>query len=179
MHPADLSIWLWTILFRGQRGSIFNVGSDQAVTILELAEQIAAVSPGGIKIQTPKIAEGSYINRYVPNIQRARTELGLELTLINPSHSTNLGMAPWHRNCKLMSPPMATVRSMFGLVRHHYLIAQLLRRDVILRYRGSVLGIAWSFLYPLLLRPQTGSVVPIGRLDAIYVKSVLVPSRRL
>lgn len=35
--------------------------------------------------------------------------------------------------------------------RYHYLIGQLVRRDVILKYRGSFLGIAWSFLYPLLL----------------------------
>jgi lipopolysaccharide transport system permease protein len=35
--------------------------------------------------------------------------------------------------------------------RHHYLIAQLVRRDVLLKYRGSFLGITWSFLYPLLL----------------------------
>lgn len=35
--------------------------------------------------------------------------------------------------------------------RHQYLIAQLVRRDVLLKYRGSFLGITWSFLYPLLL----------------------------
>ena len=31
------------------------------------------------------------------------------------------------------------------------LIAQLIRRDVVGRYRGSVMGIAWSFLNPLLM----------------------------
>lgn len=39
----------------------------------------------------------------------------------------------------------------FGLYRHRYLIGQLVRRDVLLKYRGSFLGIGWSFLYPLLL----------------------------
>jgi lipopolysaccharide transport system permease protein len=38
-----------------------------------------------------------------------------------------------------------------GLFRHHYLISQFVRRDVLLKYRGSFLGIGWSFLYPLLL----------------------------
>jgi lipopolysaccharide transport system permease protein len=38
-----------------------------------------------------------------------------------------------------------------GLFRHHYLISQFVRRDVLLKYRGSYLGIGWSFLYPLLL----------------------------
>lgn len=37
------------------------------------------------------------------------------------------------------------------LWRHRYLIGQLVRRDVLLKYRGSYLGIGWSFLYPLLL----------------------------
>jgi lipopolysaccharide transport system permease protein len=35
--------------------------------------------------------------------------------------------------------------------RHRTLILQMARRDVIGRYRGSVLGLAWSFLTPLLM----------------------------
>lgn len=38
-----------------------------------------------------------------------------------------------------------------NLWRHRYLIGQLVRRDVLLKYRGSFLGIGWSFFYPLLL----------------------------
>jgi lipopolysaccharide transport system permease protein len=38
-----------------------------------------------------------------------------------------------------------------ALSRHRYLIGQLVRRDVVLKYRGSMLGIGWSFLYPILL----------------------------
>ena len=38
-----------------------------------------------------------------------------------------------------------------NLWRHRYLIGQLVRRDVLLKYRGSYLGIGWSFFYPLLL----------------------------
>lgn len=37
------------------------------------------------------------------------------------------------------------------LYRHRYLITQLVRRDVLLKYKGSYLGLGWSFLYPLLL----------------------------
>jgi lipopolysaccharide transport system permease protein len=35
--------------------------------------------------------------------------------------------------------------------RHRYLIFQLARRDVVGRYRGSVLGLAWSLVNPLLM----------------------------
>lgn len=38
-----------------------------------------------------------------------------------------------------------------NLFQHRYLIGQLTRRDVLLKYRGSYLGVGWSFLYPLLL----------------------------
>lgn len=38
-----------------------------------------------------------------------------------------------------------------NLAQHQYLIGQLVRRDVLLKYRGSIIGIGWSFLYPLLL----------------------------
>jgi lipopolysaccharide transport system permease protein len=44
--------------------------------------------------------------------------------------------------------PAAMVRS---VVAHRQLILQLIRRDVVGRYRGSLMGLAWSFLNPLLM----------------------------
>lgn len=38
-----------------------------------------------------------------------------------------------------------------GLVRHRYLLGQLVKRDVLLRYRGAMFGVAWVFLSPLLM----------------------------
>jgi lipopolysaccharide transport system permease protein len=38
-----------------------------------------------------------------------------------------------------------------GVWRHRQLIVELARRDVVGRYRGSVMGLAWSFLNPLLM----------------------------
>jgi lipopolysaccharide transport system permease protein len=38
-----------------------------------------------------------------------------------------------------------------SLWRNRYLTLQLARRDVIGRYRGSVMGLAWSFFHPLLM----------------------------
>jgi lipopolysaccharide transport system permease protein len=38
-----------------------------------------------------------------------------------------------------------------SLIAHRYLLGQLIRREVLARYRGSALGIGWSFLHPLLL----------------------------
>lgn len=42
--------------------------------------------------------------------------------------------------------------SMFaGLVRHRDLIWQMTKREVVGRYRGSLLGVAWSLFHPLLM----------------------------
>ncbi len=44
------------------------------------------------------------------------------------------------------------------LWRHRYLLASLVRRDLAARYRGSLLGAAWSLLQPLLLLGVYGFV---------------------
>lgn len=44
--------------------------------------------------------------------------------------------------------PAALIRSLW---QHRQLIAQMTRREVVGRYRGSVMGIAWSFFNPILM----------------------------
>ena len=38
-----------------------------------------------------------------------------------------------------------------SVVKNHDLILQMTQREVIGRYRGSILGIAWSFFNPLIM----------------------------
>ena len=38
-----------------------------------------------------------------------------------------------------------------GLLRHRRLIVQMTRREVVGRYRGSIMGLAWSFFNPILM----------------------------
>lgn len=46
----------------------------------------------------------------------------------------------------------ASMRAMVeSLWRHRALVLQLARREILRRYRGSLLGLAWSFLHPLLM----------------------------
>lgn len=40
---------------------------------------------------------------------------------------------------------------LLALPRHRYLLGQLVRRDVLLRYRGAMFGVAWIFLAPLVM----------------------------
>ena len=38
-----------------------------------------------------------------------------------------------------------------GIARNRYLLGQLVKRDVLLRYRGAMFGVLWIFLSPLLM----------------------------
>jgi nucleoside-diphosphate-sugar epimerase len=81
LHPADLVVWLLRILVRGQRARAYNVGSDEAVTTAQLARHIAdAVQPTPDVIIQSVQPQGPQ-NIYLPNIQRARTELNLDVAI--------------------------------------------------------------------------------------------------
>lgn len=78
LYAADLTLWLWTILFRGKSNYPYNVGSDEAYSIAQIAKLVAHSfdSPPEVEIVVEK-KSGNPIERYVPNIDRARAELGL------------------------------------------------------------------------------------------------------
>jgi dTDP-glucose 4,6-dehydratase len=79
LYAADLAIWLWTLLIEGIPGRTYNIGSDQAVSILDLARTVESVCgvKSGIRVAL-KPAMGVKPKRYVPSIARAREELRLE-----------------------------------------------------------------------------------------------------
>jgi lipopolysaccharide transport system permease protein len=43
------------------------------------------------------------------------------------------------------------VQARTSLITHSYLLGQLIKRDVLLRYRGAMFGVLWIFLSPLLM----------------------------
>lgn len=47
--------------------------------------------------------------------------------------------------------PASAMHMVRGLLRHRSLIGQMTRREVVGRYKGSIMGLAWSFLNPLLM----------------------------
>ena len=85
LYAADLAIWLWTILFRGQLCHPYNVGSEVDMSIAELAQTVASVFQPEPKVciaKQPTLGEPA--ERYVPCTQRARSELGLKLIVDSP-----------------------------------------------------------------------------------------------
>lgn len=80
MDQRDLAHWLITLLLSGQAGHAYNVGSDAAITIHDLAtlvrDTLAPSKPIRIMGEPD---ERSFRNRYIPSIVKARSELGLDL----------------------------------------------------------------------------------------------------
>jgi len=81
LYAADLAVWLWTILGRGALGRPYNVGSDKAVTLREVAELVSTVASAGGSVDIRGTAASGPSSRYVPSTLRARLELGLAETV--------------------------------------------------------------------------------------------------
>jgi nucleoside-diphosphate-sugar epimerase len=78
LYAGDLAVWLWTILFRAPAMVPFNVGSAHDVSILELAQIVAATLNPNTEIRVAqKAISGAEPTRYVPCVDRARNLLGL------------------------------------------------------------------------------------------------------
>jgi dTDP-glucose 4,6-dehydratase len=77
LYAADLALWLWTILFRGAPGGIYNTGSERAVTVLELAKAVARTVEPPLPVQVALPAAEGLAPRYLPSTAKAQNELGL------------------------------------------------------------------------------------------------------
>ena len=80
LYASDLTIWLWTILLHAVPGSTYNVGSEEAVSIGELALRTAQLL-GGQFVILGRPDQGWNPGRYVPATSRARDELNLQATV--------------------------------------------------------------------------------------------------
>jgi Nucleoside-diphosphate-sugar epimerases len=95
LYSADLAIWLWTMLFRGKAAFPYNVGSPNALTIVQLAQSVVQATAPHAPIEVArKAVPGKAPERYVPDTTRAQ-ELGL-VPLI-PVDEGIRRTAVWHR----------------------------------------------------------------------------------
>lgn len=95
LYSADLAIWLWTLLVQG-RSRVYNVGSDVAISIADLARTIASIVSPEANVEVRREAvKGGPVARYVPSVDRARTELGLVPLISLPEAIART--AAWHR----------------------------------------------------------------------------------
>ena len=96
LYAADLAIWLWTVLLRGQSMRAYNVGSEAAISIAGLAQAVAGrfAPPPVVRVAGTPVA-GAAPERYVPSTARARAELGLAMTVDFDEALTRT--ADWYR----------------------------------------------------------------------------------
>jgi dTDP-glucose 4,6-dehydratase len=81
LYAADLAAWLWLMLLRAPRGATWNMGSEEAVSIADLARRTAAVLGGpGVEVLGREDA-GWNPGRYVPSTALVREQLGVEPTI--------------------------------------------------------------------------------------------------
>lgn len=82
LHADDLAVWLLRLATAAGDGcEAVNVGSGEAVQLRDVASMVAAA--GGVGVRFPE-ASGEALpppDRYVPDISKARNELGLTVTI--------------------------------------------------------------------------------------------------
>ena len=81
MYPSDFVEWIWKILLEGKSGEVFNVGSDEAISIFELATLIRLERQNSnlaIRILGEPV-DPTNISCYIPNITKVKETLNLKI----------------------------------------------------------------------------------------------------
>ena len=172
LYAGDLAAWLITLLAQGAAGAVYNVGSDEALSIADLAHRVAALAPGAPAVTIKGAGTpGAPRLRYIPSIAQARA-LGLEVwtPLDEAIHRTmefarkprKAGVASQHRNEEAKSEALTFVIDIDGVVAslvpdNDYAKAEPLtgaigainrlyaqgHRIVMFTARGSATGLDW------------------------------------
>jgi nucleoside-diphosphate-sugar epimerase len=78
LYAADLSVWLLTILAQGKSNQIYNVGSDKAYSILELANLVRNEFAPRKEIIVIGSKDKTERMNYIPSINKAKS-IGLDV----------------------------------------------------------------------------------------------------
>ena len=106
LYASDLAVWLWTILFDAAPARPYNVGSEQDMSIRELAETVAAVVGRATPVDVAKTpAAGAAVKRYVPDTSRAAAELGLRASV--GLHESIARTASWFAAAAVRNTPVS------------------------------------------------------------------------
>jgi nucleoside-diphosphate-sugar epimerase len=78
LYASDLTVWLWTILFKGKNCRPYNVGSDQAISIKDLAEKISLILNNDKNVSISKeVVDTTIVERYVPLVECIKKDLNM------------------------------------------------------------------------------------------------------
>lgn len=79
MDQRDLSRWLLTLLCQGKAGQAYNVGSEEAITVADLAHLVRDTLAPHKTVWISAEKRSELRSRYVPSTLKARQEMGLHL----------------------------------------------------------------------------------------------------
>jgi dTDP-glucose 4,6-dehydratase len=95
-YATDLVVGLFKVLVDGRAGEPYNIGSDEGVTMLELADlvrRIVGCEKQIVVAHQPCLGRGA--NCYLPSTEKIRRELGLPVPI--PLSSALHKTIAWHR----------------------------------------------------------------------------------
>ena len=79
LYAADLTIWLWTILLKGENNTPYNVGSDEDYDLKAIANLFNHFNSSvAVRVLTKPDTNKS-VERYVPDITFTKQRLGLTI----------------------------------------------------------------------------------------------------
>ena len=76
LYADDLAEWLWTILLKGNIGKAYNVGSDQAIAIDDLARLVSNFFDDKLEVINKGKPDDKF-DRYLPKVEKIKNELGV------------------------------------------------------------------------------------------------------
>jgi dTDP-glucose 4,6-dehydratase len=82
LYAADMAVWLWGLLVRGRSGEAYNVGSPDALSILDLARTVARAAGGNCPVRLAgRPDDRGRPARYVPDVGKIGRELGYHVRI--------------------------------------------------------------------------------------------------
>ena len=79
LYAADLAIWLLALACKGKSGAPYNVGSDAAFRLDELAQLIGNTLGLGNSVTVLGRTHSTRRLRYIPDVSRIREDIGVEV----------------------------------------------------------------------------------------------------
>lgn len=76
LYIGDLTLWLWILLLKGKDKEIYNVGSEEEISVLELAQRMQSTLKSQVEIEV--LGKEAEYSRYIPSNKKIREEFKID-----------------------------------------------------------------------------------------------------
>jgi len=99
LYATDLCSSLWALLARGRSTSAYNVGSDQEVSIRNLAVEVSNCTNEEAEVVINGVDTSENVTRYIPSVERIKKEIGVSQSV--SLHQAVLRTSNWLKETAL------------------------------------------------------------------------------